>query len=30
MIYDSKKGVGVDIDIVDNKVIIDKISADDF
>ena len=30
MIYDSKKGIGVDIDIVDNKVIIDKISADDF
>ena len=30
MIYDSKNGKGVDIDIVDNKIIIDKITVDDF
>jgi len=30
MIYDSLKGVGVDIDIIDRRVIIDKITAADF
>lgn len=30
MIYDKLKGVGVDIDIIDGRVIIDKITSEDF
>lgn len=30
IIYDKNKGTGVDIDIIDNRIIIDKITEDDF
>lgn len=30
LIYDTHAGKGMDIDILDNKIIIDKITADDF
>jgi hypothetical protein len=30
MIYDKNRGVGVDIDIIDNHVVVDKITYRDF